>query len=123
MLFRSQKALEILTRQANAREGDLTHHEFTNIDGRPFVRYAKGQLMKQTCVKCHNADEKSPKRDWQEGDLAGVLVVTRPLDRDIARTRSGLRSAFLVMGVIAILPVVCSLGLLARSRWKNLQKA
>ncbi|MCI0642023.1 MAG: protein kinase [Gemmataceae bacterium] len=100
---------------------DLTFHEFTEIDGRPFLRYAKGQLMKQSCVKCHNSDKASPKQDWHEGDLAGVLLINRPLDRDIARTRSGLKGAFLLMGAVAVALVGLSLGFLVRSRWKAAQ--
>jgi hypothetical protein len=75
--------------------------------------------MGESCVKCHNGDKASPKRDWKEGDLAGVLAITRPLDRDIARTRSGLRGAFLIMGVIGLLPVAVGLGLVLRSRLRN----
>jgi serine/threonine protein kinase len=118
-----EKALGILSQKARANDSEVAHHEFTEIDGRPSLRYAKGQLMKQSCVKCHNGDERSPKRDWQEGDLAGVLVITRPLDRDIARTRSGLRGAFLLTGVIAVLPVGLCLAFLVRSRMKTLQSA
>jgi tRNA A-37 threonylcarbamoyl transferase component Bud32 len=118
-----QRALDVLTRKAHTTEDDLTYHQFTEPDGRPFLRYAKGQLMKQTCVKCHNGDKASPKRDWQEGDLAGVLVISRPLDRDIALTRSGFRSAFLLMGVIAVLPVGFAVGFLLRARLKNRTKA
>jgi serine/threonine protein kinase len=114
-----QKVLGVLANKAQARDGDITYHEFTEIDGQPFLRYAKGQLMKQSCVKCHNGDERSPKRDWHEGDLAGVLAITRPVERDIARTRSGLRVAFLLTGVVAVLPVGFGLVHVLRSRLKN----
>lgn len=118
-----QMVVDILTKKAGAKEADLTYHEFTEINGRPFLRYAKGQLMKQTCVKCHNGDTQSPKRDWQEGDLAGVLAITRPVERDIARTSSGLRGAFLIMSVIAVLPFAFGLGFVLKSRMKSLLKA
>lgn len=118
-----QMVVDVLSRKAGAKESDLTYHEFTEIDGRPFLRYAKGQLMKQTCVKCHNGDTQSPKRDWQEGDLAGVLAITRPVERDIARTSSGLRGAFLIMSVIACLPVVFGFAFVLKSRMKSLLKA
>jgi serine/threonine protein kinase len=111
-----KNALALLAQKAQAKEADLTYHEFSDIDGRPSLRYAKGQLMKQTCVKCHNGDTTSPKRDWREGDLAGVLAITRPVERDIARTSSGLRGAFLLTGLIAALPVAFGIGYLWRSR-------
>jgi hypothetical protein len=96
-----REALAVLReRVREPRSGKyLEHHRFVNIEGRPFLSYARGQIMKESCVKCHNGNEKSPKRDWVEGDLVGVLLITRPLDRDIARTQSGLRSAFVLMAV------------------------
>jgi hypothetical protein len=111
-----QNVLDVLFHKVRARDGDLTYHEFTQIDGMPYLRFAKGQLMKQSCVKCHNGDPQSPKKDWREGDLAGVLAITRPVERDIARTRSGLRGAFVLTGVIALIPVGVGLGFVLRSR-------
>ena len=70
--------------------------------------------MKESCVKCHNAHDKSPKKDWKEGDLVGVLLITRPLDRDIARTQSGLKSAFVLMAVAFV--VVASGAVVAAMR-------
>jgi hypothetical protein len=113
-----QKVLDLLSQKAHAGDGDITYHEFTEMEGMPFLRYAKGQLMKQTCVKCHNGAQESPKKDWREGDLAGILAITRPVERDIARTRSGLRGAFLLTGAIAVLPVCFGLGSILRSRYR-----
>jgi tRNA A-37 threonylcarbamoyl transferase component Bud32 len=116
-------ALRVLTEKAKQKDGELAFHVFADIDGRPFLRYAKGQLMQQSCVNCHNGDKSSPKRDWQGGDLAGVLVINRPLDRDIARTDSGLHGAFLLTGAIGVLFLSLCLGLLIRSRRTTLGKA
>lgn len=95
------KSLDVLEQKIADGAGDLSYHEFTETDGRRFLRFAKAQLMKESCVKCHNSNKNSPKRDWKEGQLAGVLSITRPLDRDINRTQDGLRAAFIVMGCIA----------------------
>jgi hypothetical protein len=109
-----RNALEALRRKAERGNADLSLHEFTAKDGRRVVRYARGWIMKESCVKCHNRSEDSPKRDWKEGDLAGVLTVTRPLDRDIERTQSGLGGAFvLVAGVAALLVALSFAGVLA----------
>ena len=43
----------------------------------------------------------SPKRDWKVGDVRGVLEIIRPLDRDAARARAGLRETFVLVGVVA----------------------
>src|SRR5262249_30610359 len=111
--------LRVLAQKVRDQDADLSHHEFTEIDGQPFLRFAKGQLMKQSCVSCHNGDTASPKRDWRQGDLVGVLVINRPLDRDIARTHSGLYSAFLLMGTVVFALLFVSLGFVIHTRMKS----
>ena len=102
-----REALDVLTKLSRQpRTGKyLEHHRFVTIEGRPFLSYARGQIMKESCVKCHNGHPKSPKTKWEPGDLAGVLLITRPLDRDIARTQSGLRSAFVMMAAAFVVVV------------------
>ena len=111
-----RRVLEELSGRAERQEDDLTIHEFTEIDGRPFLRYAKGQLMQKSCMDCHNKDTASPKRDWHEGDLVGALLINRPLDREIARTRSGLQGASLLMGGTVVVLACLGLGFLVRAR-------
>lgn len=83
---------------------DRSYYEFDKVDGEPVLRYARAQIMKQSCVKCHNSDPMSPRKDWSEGEVGGVLLITRPLQRDIDLTRSGLRSAFnLIAGLATLL--------------------
>ncbi|MEM7316699.1 MAG: protein kinase, partial [Planctomycetota bacterium] len=86
-----------------AATNERSYHEFGDVDGEPVLRYARAQIMKQSCVNCHNHHEDSPKRDWVVGEVAGVLSITRPLHRDIESTRSGLRSAFNLIGGVATL--------------------
>lgn len=114
------KALSLLTQRAERREQELSYYEFPEENGRRRLRYAKGQVMKESCVKCHNEAKKSPKRDWKVGDLVGVQEVTRPLDREIARTRQGLRGAFLLMCSTGILLAGLSLGVVLATRPKKL---
>lgn len=88
-----------------------SYHEFTELDGEPVLRYARAQVMKQSCIKCHNDDSTSPRRDWVEGDIAGVLAITRPLRHDVQTTRAGLRSAFYLIGIVAVSLTALSLTL------------
>jgi adenylate cyclase len=76
-------------------------YSFEEFQGRPVLRYATAQRMQQTCVQCHNSHNDSMKKDWKEGEVAGVLEIIRPLDRDAARARSGLRLTFVLMGIIS----------------------
>lgn len=112
------RTIDLLSTRRAGNPGGLEHHEFVERDGRQFLQYARGQVMQESCVKCHNTHNESPKKDWKEGDLAGVLAITRPLDRDIARTRDGLRGAFLTMA--GIMSVVASAGLFVLMRGRVL---
>lgn len=87
----------------NDRGVKQEYYEFTSIDGRPALKYARAQVMKQSCLHCHNTHKSSPKANWKEGDLAGVLTLTRPLDRDIQRISAGFRGASLLMVSVALL--------------------
>jgi eukaryotic-like serine/threonine-protein kinase len=118
-----QKALVVLAEKAKRKNEELNYYEFTEMDGRPFLRYAKGRLMEPSCINCHNKDSASPKKDWREGELAGALVIYRPLERDIARTQSGLKGAFLLMGTVAVLLVGLCFGFLVRARLQGAAKA
>jgi serine/threonine protein kinase len=84
----------------------LPHHpaepfyRFEEYQGRPVLRYATARRMQETCVQCHNSHPDSTKRDWQVGDVRGVLEIIRPLDRDAARARAGLRLTLVLMAII-----------------------
>jgi adenylate cyclase len=77
------------------------YYRFQDFQDRPSLRYATPQLMKETCVKCHNDHSDSTKKDWKEGDVVGVLEIIRPLDRDVARARDGLRGTLILMAAIS----------------------
>jgi len=99
----SRKSIFETSEVIEANQDGRSYHEFGEVNGEPVLRYARAQIMKQSCVQCHNSDETSPKRDWIEGEVAGVLSITRPLNRDIESTRSGLRSAFNLIACVASL--------------------
>jgi hypothetical protein len=77
------------------------YHRFEEFQGRPVLRYSTARVMEAGCVSCHNTHPQSTKLDWQEGDVRGVLEIIRPLDRDAARIRAGLRDTFVLVGVVA----------------------
>jgi hypothetical protein len=82
-------------------KGQETVHEFSEIDGERVVRYAQARIMERTCVECHNTHPQSPRKDWQEGDMRGVLEIIRPLDKDEARVGEALRLALLLSAVVS----------------------
>ncbi len=118
--LQSKDSAERLVPSEDDIEG-RSYHEFDHSDGKPVLRYARAQIMKQSCVNCHNSDPSSPKQDWVVGEVAGVLSITRPLKRDFDSTRTGLRSAFHVITWVAILltGVTFAFFWTANSRSKN----
>ena len=88
-------ALTLDPKQAFQRE------EF--IDGKSFLRYATADLMRKACVECHNTHPDSPKTDWREGDVRGVLEVSLPLERIKNQQRSGFWQLATILGVLASL--------------------
>jgi serine/threonine protein kinase len=86
-------------RRLRQSKGQETVHEFTEIGGERVVRYAQARVMQRSCVECHNTHPKSPKKDWQVGDVRGVLEIIRPLDKDEARVGDALRLALLISTV------------------------
>jgi len=67
------------------------------------LRYATADTMKTSCVQCHNSHPDSPKVDWKEGDVRGVLEVTLPMNQVIAETRSGLQSTIFIFCIVGFL--------------------
>ena len=105
------KALAIL--RENPGEA---HHEFTEIDGRPQLRYATARVMQPSCISCHNTHADSPKRDWVVGDVRGVLEIIRPLDLDQAQVRAGLRGSFILVGVVSVALLAVAVAILFGGR-------
>ncbi len=96
---RSLDAFEVGALAALRARPEAPYHEFTEMEGRAVLRYARARLMQESCVTCHNSHAESPRRDWRAGDVRGVLEIIHPLDRDIARTHEGLRVTFVLAAV------------------------
>jgi len=97
---------------------------FEDVDGKPTLRYATARVMKESCLKCHNTHPESPRTNWQVGDVRGVVEIIRPLEHDVQRTRDGLRSSFLLIGVLsAVLLAGLSAAVLVVGLWSRRQAA
>jgi hypothetical protein len=89
---------------------------FTEADGRLMLRFATARVMQHSCLGCHNGHPDSPKRDWKEGDVRGVLEIRRSLDQDVARIDDGLESTFVLVGVFSALLLALTIGMLLATR-------
>jgi PAS domain S-box-containing protein len=77
--------------------------QFSDYENRPALRYAVADVMRVSCVDCHNSHPASPKKDWRVGDVRGVLEIITPLDPVMAQTHAGLRNTFLMTAGLALL--------------------
>jgi serine/threonine protein kinase len=90
-------------RRLRQSKGQETVHEFTELGGQRVVRYAQARVMERSCVECHSTHDQSPRKDWQIGDVRGVLEIIRPLEKDESRVNEALRLALLLSAVVSSL--------------------
>jgi class 3 adenylate cyclase len=84
-----------------------------NYEGRWSFRYAQADIMKASCIHCHNTHPQTPKNDWKVGDVRGVLEIIQPLNEVSAEVNRSLRgtSVFLgLMGAIGVSGLVLVIG-------------
>jgi hypothetical protein len=56
------------------------YHQINEKEGERWLYYARPRLMEKSCLACHNdVKGKSPKKDWQVGDVGGVIKIGRRL--------------------------------------------
>ena len=105
----------IETRAADDDE-NLEYFQFEESNGQPFLKYARGQLMTDSCIECHNTHEDSPKMDWKVGDLAGVFSLTRPLSVDVERAKEGFQGATLLVISVSLALTVFLIVIVQKTR-------
>lgn len=81
------------------------YYRFEEFQGRKSIRFATADLMRPSCVNCHNSHASTPKNDWKVGDVRGVLEVILPLDDSIAQARSSLKD---ILGLLILLSLIIS---------------
>ncbi|NQY11738.1 MAG: DUF3365 domain-containing protein [Flavobacteriales bacterium] len=86
------------------------YYEFTNIGGKRYLKYAKADVLRPSCVSCHNTHPQTPKKGWETGDVRGVLEVNIPVDRLFKASNTGVSttffySLFLTITILVILGI------------------
>jgi signal transduction histidine kinase len=78
------------------------YYEFVEFEGRESIRFAVADVMRVSCVECHNQHPDTPKSDWQVGDVRGVLEVIQPLDNIIQQADESTSAIQLLVVVASI---------------------
>ena len=95
---------------------DQPYYRFEQVGSGWRLRYAKADRMQASCVACHNSHPASPKKDWREGDVRGVLEVVRPISESVSLVSGQLQTSFALIGLVGALGLTgLSIGVL-RSR-------
>lgn len=84
-------------------------------------RYAEAVRMKSSCIDCHNTLASSPKKDWQVGDVRGVVAITQPLDSILLIAQQGLRNIYAMLIVITALATLGLSLVIGRFRLINVE--
>jgi hypothetical protein len=85
---------------------DRPYYSFTEYEGASVLRYASADLMRAASVSCHNSHPQTPKADWKEGEVRGILEVILPVDTNMTVSKSGLARTFVFMILITLFGVV-----------------
>jgi diguanylate cyclase (GGDEF)-like protein len=93
--------------QALQKNKEQAYFRFEEVDGQASLRYATADVMRSSCVHCHNTHPDSPKRDWRVGDVRGVLEVITPTVGHIALANGMLKQAFVVISIVFIFCLAC----------------
>lgn len=93
--------------QALNHEPTQAFYQFTQYKGNPVLRYAVADLMRPSCVQCHNEHPDTPKTGWQVNDVRGVLEVIHPLDKIRLQTRDSTQNLFWFAGITALFGALC----------------
>ena len=77
-------------------------YEFTQHEGRDVLRYATADLMRPSCIQCHNTHPQSPKVNWKENDVRGVLEVIHPINIFQNQIKSDIQVTFILLFSMAM---------------------
>ncbi|HYD63500.1 MAG TPA: EAL domain-containing protein [Noviherbaspirillum sp.] len=85
------------------RDATQPYYRIEQYQGQMAMRYAVADRMRAQCIACHNTHPASPKTDWKEGDVRGVLEIIRPITPFVHAAREGVGQALGAVTLIAIL--------------------
>lgn len=80
--------------------------QFKTTNEHSLFRYAQADILRPSCVSCHNTHPDSPKTDWNIGDVRGILEITQPLDEIVEQTRQQLRNGFVMLAGLSIMGIL-----------------
>ena len=59
-------------------------------------------MVNKSCVSCHNSRADSPKKDWQIGDVRGIVEVIMPLQNQFILTANQTKTTIIFMMLVSL---------------------
>jgi|GEM_PF-6862412 len=79
------------------------YYQFEAVNGRRLLRYASADMMRASCVNCHNVHSDTPKNDWKTGDLRGILEINIPIDQNFNLANQMVRhTLYVLIGILVL---------------------
>jgi diguanylate cyclase (GGDEF)-like protein len=115
---RNLTAFELDAWDSLSANPDAPYIRTETLQGKLIVTVAIADKMtSQSCVQCHNSHPNSPKRDWNVGDVRGVLEINKNISQFI---RHGEIVSYRVISVlVGLLVLVVSSTYLLSRQWKT----
>ena len=85
------------------RYPEQSFYRVEQVDGRQSLRFSTAGRMQEECITCHNENADSPKRDWEVGQVGGIVEIVYPLNSLEDKTGMNWGSSYGMMGVLALL--------------------
>lgn len=96
---------------------DIAFYEFVSDSHGHYIRYAVADVMRASCVNCHNTHPQSPKNDWKIGDVRGVMTLIFPITASPEVTYKLQQNSRLVFSAGLLLFVILTMALLLLRRY------
>ncbi len=86
-----------------SQHSEQSFYRVEQVDGRQSLRFSSAGRMKDGCVSCHNENPDSPKRDWEVGQVGGIVEIVYPLESLEKITGMNWLDSYGIMGVLVVL--------------------
>ncbi len=83
-----------------AKKSKATFSRIEVLNGTKVLRFARPDVMRKDCIRCHNSHPDSPKINWKEGDVRGVLEVQVPIIT--SNSNNILKSKHFFIGIVSL---------------------
>ncbi|MBT7608908.1 MAG: response regulator [Bacteriovoracaceae bacterium] len=83
-----------------------SYFKIETIKEQSVLRFARADIMRESCVHCHNSHPDTPKSGWSRGDVRGILEIQRPLNGAIYQAGKKAEIILWLVFIVGILGIL-----------------